>query len=441
MNRDIFIIAARRGTWWREKLTPSGWGRAFSERFSPAYRELMTQLREVDDNIDNWVNDLEELAKKARRAFKANRYMDVAILLAKINNNLNLIQSSGDKVKSLRKDLLREIGTKEVSEEFDKQIFEGLGKQAGLRDWWESKKQEYLVRKLDRKYEAEKRLAIRQLLGLLDVSTKQLQALSDELGKARSRGDVYDYVNTLDQISKKQKDFQNQLGKTYDAYLKTDVENLLEERRQEELRIEMQRQRQLEEQRAKAEEAARAEKARAEALAREERAKAEEAARKEKAKAEEKARAEAEAQKKIEEAKQKEIQRQKEEVERIEAEPLPVIPPPPPVPILVESPPSAEELSIAPAGEFKVDEESSEGEILVEEEEVEEKEEKKEPLVAGEGLESATAGLFYRLNKIADGSESRALASRLLERAGQIEDQDLVASLKLIAIAEGLLGA
>ena len=235
-NEIIIITAARPGVWMREKLRPSGWGRAITETFNSDYREFMTDLRNIDDEIYQWVKDIKAEGKRARRAFKAKKYIDVAILLAKINQKFNDIKTKSDEIKSRRDELLTDIETKDYSEELSKELFEGIGqqkKEAGLKDWWESKKREWAISKLDRNYQAEKKVAVRKLLGILDIVTAKISDFAKDLGKARARGDVHNYINILRQVSAQQNKFQSLLNDTYDKYLRRDVEAVLQKQEED----------------------------------------------------------------------------------------------------------------------------------------------------------------------------------------------------------------
>lgn len=90
MNNDFIIVVAKASDepWFREKFTPSAWGRMIGEKFSDKYREQMEKLREVDKQIRYWADDLENVLKNAKKAFSQRRYLDVTHWIAQINDRL-----------------------------------------------------------------------------------------------------------------------------------------------------------------------------------------------------------------------------------------------------------------------------------------------------------------------------------------------------------------
>ena len=102
MTTEYFIVTASKpGTWLREKLDPRSWVRMFGEGLISDYAEKMEMLREADDRIQAWTEDLSDLAKRADKALAARRLVDVAIILNEINERFKKIKQFESFIKEV----------------------------------------------------------------------------------------------------------------------------------------------------------------------------------------------------------------------------------------------------------------------------------------------------------------------------------------------------
>lgn len=223
-NGIILITAASKGTWLREKIDPRSWIRMLGEGFIDDYKAQMEVLREADDRIYEWTADLSDLAKEARIALKSNRLVDLAIVLKTLNDRLSKVRDIGSVVE-------QEVAKFEKQHELplDKDILsseDSLISQAGFFD---RLKREWMADRLESKKRKERKLALRALVDLVNRTVNKAEETLKAMSKARALGNIGNYVDGLDKMSKIQSEFQQKFAPTYNQYLLPVVEQALAE--------------------------------------------------------------------------------------------------------------------------------------------------------------------------------------------------------------------
>lgn len=225
MDNDIILItAAGKQTWFREKFDPRAWIRMMGESFIGDYKAQMEILREVDDRIYEWTSDLSDLAVEARIALKSNKLIDLAIVLKNLNDRLKKVKEIGTAVE-------QEVARFEKEHELplDKEIFsanDGLVVEAGFFD---RLKREWMADRLESKKRKERTLALRALVDLVTRTVNRAKETLKEMSKARALGNVGQYIDGLEKISKIQIEFQDKFAPAYNKYLLPVIEQALAE--------------------------------------------------------------------------------------------------------------------------------------------------------------------------------------------------------------------
>lgn len=227
LRDDIIVItAAGTGSWLREKFTPGGWARMFGESLISDYKEKMQILRQVDDKIFDWSKDLDNIVKELQRAFKASRLLDVALLIGELNKKLNNIQIAGAEVKQIAEKAIKEFESeRETTLAADDMIVE-----AGA---WSDFKREWVAKRLETKERKVRNLAIKTVIDKADLTVKKVQKYVKELGRARAEGNIGQYLVVLRLIADEQKSFANTFLPVYKKYLNNMVEKALQDEKEE----------------------------------------------------------------------------------------------------------------------------------------------------------------------------------------------------------------
>ena len=239
-SQDHIVIFAlnKQGQWAGEKwytgsfLDPSQWGRMVGETFRSDYKSKMEALRETDDKIREWSEDLNKIVKKMRKANNSNRIMDVAILLSELNNRLKSIEGESNKLEKLNETGLKELedslleNESSYEEDLDIDLLKGLESHAQF-EWLKNWKKKWDTATLEKKYRKERRMAINKLIDTANSAVQNVQKMLKDLSKQRKAGDIDKYIKTLSNISKEQNKFKTNFVPVYNTYLKPVVEKTL----------------------------------------------------------------------------------------------------------------------------------------------------------------------------------------------------------------------
>lgn len=250
-NEIIIITAARPGLWMRERFSPSAIKRWLGESFYKDYGKTMKKLRQIDDAIYEWVKDIEQLNKELKERRKQpgpmtdSRVVDIARMLGAINRRFKKINRAGDILEEMNEEYLEQFEDK-----FKMELPEGSFHEPGKEEmedveklrqpaaddemyaeagFWDDLKDKWISKKRETKQSKNRRKAIDGLIGKADSLVKTLKRTLKSLTKARSSGNVGEYLDTLNTISEEQQSFENQFVEVYNTYVKEHVDQMLEE--------------------------------------------------------------------------------------------------------------------------------------------------------------------------------------------------------------------
>lgn len=233
---DYLIVLARKGVW--HKTNPfSRLKRYLSEGLISDYAEKMDLLREVDDQISTWTDDLDSLVKGAERSLKNSRLVDLALYLNQINQRLVNVETAGKKLKEVSEKALNEFEKEtELGIPLDGAFSadDGLESSAGFLDNW---KRQWLADKLRNKTHKERNFALKNLVNFSRNTVGRVQDVLEHLAKARHTGEIGEYIQELSKISELQQKFQATFQPVFKTYLKPLVDEVItKEQEQRELK-------------------------------------------------------------------------------------------------------------------------------------------------------------------------------------------------------------
>jgi len=230
-NQDIIIITADgTSSWMRERFTPGSWVRMFSEGLIGSYKDKMEVLRRVDNGVAVWLKDLDGLVKEMKEASKNSRYIDVAIILSKIDKRLLAVREAGKEIKQLTDAEIAPFDLEHKKDLSNEKLFadDGLSSEAGM---FGDMKRRFVADRLETQVRAERKMAINSLVDKTQQLVNSIKEKYSDLGKARAKGDIKGYIDTLANISISQREFQQYFTPVYKKYLQPLVDRAQEERR------------------------------------------------------------------------------------------------------------------------------------------------------------------------------------------------------------------
>ncbi len=224
---DVMIIVTAEGnsSWLREKLHPSSWARYFGEGIIPEYGEKMRVLRQVDNRIAYWLNDLDSYVKKMEQALNSNNLLSLVGFLAEINHKLKNAINDGKEVEELGQEALNKFDEESgylpfLSDELEERLASSQDQLAKVSwDWLDRKKREWVANKFENKERKKRDFALRKLVDLTRQLVAEVQIQLRILGRARASGEIGVYIAGLKKISDLQKRFHKQFMPIYHEYL------------------------------------------------------------------------------------------------------------------------------------------------------------------------------------------------------------------------------
>lgn len=257
MNDDIIIItAAGASTWLRERFTPSGVVRWLGEGLVSDYAQKMDYLRQVDDRIYEWSKDLGTYIDLMESAFVSKRLVDLASYALVINSTLkkvsleegNIQQISEEAVKNFEKErgtgepsFLHNVKTlwrdptesptlseEEISSQMGSSAYENFNliKEAG---WWDDLSRKWVHKKLWSKKLKERDADLKGFFSKSKSIVGRVRNLCDKLHALRASGEIGQYLDTLREVSKLQKDFESDTKHGFNAIYKKHLKELVEQ--------------------------------------------------------------------------------------------------------------------------------------------------------------------------------------------------------------------
>lgn len=203
----------------QEKLTGGGLQRAISEMGSSKYKDRMETLRDADSAMRETAVLFKDYLKSAERAFKDNRYLDVAHWCSMINDGVKLMMKDAKSVVDLRDAEIAEYYTRHEDANPEHNYFsadDGLVSTAGLLDRLFGNSIEKLYWEKIR----ESKLAIQSLVSKAEKLVAVTYSSLDRMGTARAKGNIGSWIKDLQRIGKEQGEFQVSAKGIYDKHLK-----------------------------------------------------------------------------------------------------------------------------------------------------------------------------------------------------------------------------
>lgn len=234
---QIIITAAGTGTWLRERFTPSGLKRKLYEAWVPEYAEKMDLLREIDDRIYEWTQDLENLVKASNKAFAAGRMVDIAIHLATLNSKLKGINEIGKEVtKPNFLEIEKALKEMDTSSDLplDPSLFDFGDKKQVHAGWWDDLKKKWVSERFRAEFIRKRKLALKHIINSANVVVEKVRLILDQMHRNRAQGDIEGYIKNLQNVSKQQLTFETNFKPVYREYLKPLVDEVLSQQKETE---------------------------------------------------------------------------------------------------------------------------------------------------------------------------------------------------------------
>ena len=230
MEHFFIITAAGPKNWRREYLDPRALTRWMGESIIGDYKDKMDKLREVDSRIREWTKDFDKfifnINRELKNALNSNRFIDLAKLLAELNQTLKNVSIAGKEIENLEEDSFQDFDT-EHDEYLDPELFnsnDGFVSEAGF---FSDLKRKWVANKLETKKREQRKIALQRLVSYAKTIIGHVNFYLDEMDKARAYGQIGNYINNLNKISKEQKNFEKMFKGVYNTYLKNMVEQVL----------------------------------------------------------------------------------------------------------------------------------------------------------------------------------------------------------------------
>lgn len=219
-NISILVLATDGQTWLKKEAGIRRW---VSEKLFGSYRDQMEKLREVDDQIREWTSDLNKLFKNAKSAQARGRALDVVFWLSEINKRLKLSVTEGQNVADLQDEQLEEFlgtGDQEILEDYFSNPDAMKLSTAGLIDSIGQRLTRWKLESIYKARLAAQRKAIQALIRLAESTLIQVSRSLNVMNKARSSGNIPDYIDGLKRIAVAQKNFEDQFKNIFNAHFK-----------------------------------------------------------------------------------------------------------------------------------------------------------------------------------------------------------------------------
>lgn len=208
--------------WLHEK---SNVGRHAAEAFSDSYQEQMKVLRESDNIIRHAVTDLKSNLKLAKKSLKQRRYLDVVHFIGNINDSIKLIGSKRAILRDMMKSHLDDFYGDYEHADLGREYFK---KQAGIMDMFSGARR-MAGKVFEKHYDTilkERARAMEELYNETDhLVDLTLDTLKD-LGTYRAKGDINSYIKSLDELARKRDKFENKFKNIYDTYILPFIDRL-----------------------------------------------------------------------------------------------------------------------------------------------------------------------------------------------------------------------
>lgn len=200
---------------WLKETSPTRW---VAEQASPDYATHMDTLREVDDQIKIWTDDLSSALDRAEDAKKIGKPLDAIFWLGQINTRLKLISGKKKELEDLEGDYLEKYFG-EYEQPLPEDYFsEGEEKlvQAGVLDYLGRRITTHKFEQAHKRRLQEASRALVRLLNLAKIAVGRTQSMLKDMSSARGSGDISRYIQLLEKIGEQQSKFETEFRAIYD---------------------------------------------------------------------------------------------------------------------------------------------------------------------------------------------------------------------------------
>lgn len=228
-NEQNIIILADRGAWQTVKDWAHKPVRSLIEKTVGGYGEKMQVLREQDKQIQQWAKELKGTINGIRKGIKSNKFIDVAISLKELELKLNNMIGSGKIIQDVVESDLEKL---DMEHDGDLDVFKESSMSHSLMSeagWWEDKKTNWVHNKFLTKQRKERILALKKVLAVSEMTVGAVLQYVDQLKTARDRGNINNYLEVMQKVSNEQTKFLNTFTPIYEKYLKPLVDKALAE--------------------------------------------------------------------------------------------------------------------------------------------------------------------------------------------------------------------
>ena len=232
--------------------------------FSPQFIELMDQLRDVDDQIREYANDLKQLLKQAKTNYNRREYMSAIAYLGRFYDQIQAIDFELSKLKTAVDVKHHEFLFTDIDPEHIQYLTQMLGPKikkpiaklpikskaslestAGLADWWHNLTSDRgrALSAWEKRFPKEAKELKRQTGNLLVKSEALLSNLLSTLATLatqRATRHLEEYLDTAAKFKQKYKAYNDLFTSFYNTYVRKFVE--LQQQEQEKKEQEQQAQ-------------------------------------------------------------------------------------------------------------------------------------------------------------------------------------------------------
>jgi hypothetical protein len=233
-DKHIEFIVSRNGEWKKVSFPIlTRFMRRLDEWTDALYKEQMDAVRTAFIELKTWVKELDALVKQLKRDFKAKRILQVTAVLYDINILLNKINENPDikNLHELREKALQEIERTASLSNKDIEIMKALGfnhdmqKTAG---WWSDWTRRRIYDKMVEKKRRERDRSINSIIVKLDRTVSSIKETLSLMKVDRNKGEIGSFIDNLNKISLKQKEFQKEYSNIMSTVLKDQAKEINE---------------------------------------------------------------------------------------------------------------------------------------------------------------------------------------------------------------------
>jgi len=235
-NDDIILIMAKQEDgevgWYKEAIGGGRIRRWVTERFSPKFRDSMTQLRKIDENLRDWVGDLKGDVKKIRKAFKSKRIIDVAILMSQLNAKLNTANQYAQEAQALQESQIEDFEKKNIEDLLLLKDWHERQTKTATAGWFTDLARKYMSWRLTTAERKRRNEKIKKVMDLADVIAQNTKRYLGLMKENLNKGDINEYIRLARLLGAQQSKFEQEFADLYNTYFAQTVQEMLDEERE-----------------------------------------------------------------------------------------------------------------------------------------------------------------------------------------------------------------